>query len=67
MRSEKEKFFREVIAYLFIIFLIIIPLILKIKHLLRNFNTNHSIDLENGSSSRSSELTLWVPENGGVE
>lgn len=60
-------FVSEIIAYLLIIFFIIIPLLLKVMTCMKNYNINREIDLESGVSLRSSQITLRVPENGGVE
>ena len=45
-----------------------LPIIVKIKCYLDKFKNESDIDAENGTIYRSiSQLTLRVPENGGVE
>ncbi|KAG5669303.1 hypothetical protein PVAND_017191 [Polypedilum vanderplanki] len=67
--TEKDNgnFIRELIACLIIIFLVVIPLIIKIKSLMKKFNINRDIEYEAGMSLTASQITLRVPVNGGVE
>lgn len=64
-----DKFVSEVLAYLFIIFFIIIPLLLKMKVWLERYERSPlvEVDLERGLCASVSQVTLRVPENGGVE
>lgn len=66
-KTSTGNFIREILACLIIIFVIIIPLILKIRSLMRKFNEDREFDYETGESLTSSRETLRVPENGGVE
>jgi hypothetical protein len=63
-----EKFDIEVvIAFLFICFLVIVPLVIKVKICLKKYENVSDCDLEMGLHRSVSQLTLRVPENGGVE
>jgi hypothetical protein len=49
------------------VFLVVIPLIIKIRTMMRKFNANREFEYEAGVSLTASQITLRVPENGGVE
>lgn len=52
----------EILAYFFIGFFVVLPAILKLKACLAKYD--HPVEHDPGSLS---QLTLRVPENGGVE
>ena len=57
-----------IFACLFIFFLVVLPIMVKIKCYLDKFKNLSDLDVENGIIYRSiSTVTLRVPENGGVE
>jgi hypothetical protein len=61
-------FARELVACLIIVFLVFIPLIIKIRMLMRKFNANtRPYEYDAALSLTASQITLRVPENGGVE
>lgn len=60
-------FVSEVLAYLFIGFFIVIPLLIKMKVCLAKYENPMECDCEAGIERSISQQTLRVPENGGVE
>lgn len=64
-----DKGTSEFFAYLFIIFFVFVPLVLKLKICLSKFESLPEIDedLELGLNRSVSQTTLRVPDNGGVE
>lgn len=55
------------LAYIFIIFFVILPVVVKVKLCLDKYKDGAECDLEAGIYRSSSQVTLRVPENGGVE
>lgn len=64
-----DKGTSEFFAYLFIVFFVFVPLVLKLRICLSKFESLPEIDddLELGLNRSVSQTTLRVPDNGGVE
>jgi hypothetical protein len=68
--ARKLEFFKEILAYIFIGLFVILPIILKLKKWISRYENNTGViemEIDILTSISSSEMTLRVPENGGVE